>query len=270
MPKLSSAVTLAALFFVLGSVTARAQGQEREFIEPSRPSVANPAEFQQPGVFQLEYGYDGNFRADEFRAQQTAPLALRFAASSRLLLEFDLDTLISETDESRMRSTGIGDARLGFQIVALEEAESRPALAFAYYIKLPTASEEEELGTGRVDHRVVALISKRIGRTEIDFNAAYLNVGREDSDRRASGGQAAISFARELNDSFKLIGELSGQSEDDVQPRGIFALGAFSYEVSRRLIFDAGLRFGLNPEAPRVGVFAGVTVGIADLFRRNR
>jgi hypothetical protein len=34
------------------------------------------------------------------------------------------------------------------------------------------------------------------------------------------------------------------------------------------LIFDAGLRFGLNPDAPRVGVFTGLTVGLADLHEK--
>ena len=61
--------------------------EEEEFIKPSRPGVANPAEIHKAGVLQLEYGYDGNFRAEEFRKEQTAPLALRLAAASRLLLE---------------------------------------------------------------------------------------------------------------------------------------------------------------------------------------
>jgi hypothetical protein len=106
-------------------------------------------------------------------------------------------------------------------------------------------------------------------KTDIDFNAAYLNVGREDSDRRASGGQAALSVARELSERLSLEGELSGQSEEDIQPRGVFALGALAYRVNRRLILDGGVRFGLNPEAPRFGVFAGMTIGIADFYKRR-
>ena len=133
--------------------------EEEEFIKPSRPSVANPAEIQKAGVLQLEYGYDGNFRAAEFRAEQSAPLSLRFAAGSRLLLEADLDTIKSQTDETGTRRTGVGDTRLGLQVVALTDTAHHPALAFAYYVKLPTASEEKELGTGRVDHKVMVLLS---------------------------------------------------------------------------------------------------------------
>jgi hypothetical protein len=248
----------------------QSSSEEEEFIQPTRPGIANPAEFQKPGVLQLEYGYDANFRADDFHTQQTAPLTLRFAASKRLLLDFNLDAPISETDEMGMRLTGVGDTRLGFQVLALEDAEQHPALAFAYYIKLPSASREKELGTGRIDHRIVALVSKKMGETDIDFNVAYLNVGREDSGRRASGGQAALSFSRKFENHFGFVAEVAGQSVDDVQPRGIFALGALTYKVNRRLQFDAGMRFGLNVEAPRLGVFTGLTLGVADFFKNDR
>jgi hypothetical protein len=243
--------------------------EEEEFIEPSRPNVANSAEFQKPGVLQIEYGYDGNFRGEDFRSQQSAPLTLRFAASKRVLFDFSIDTVVSEVDEMRKRETSVGDTRVGVQILAISDTEKHPALAFAYYVKAPTASSEKELGTGRTDHKIVALLSKKVGETDIDFNVAYLNVGREENDRRASGGQAALSFTREFKNNFGVIGEIAGQSEDDVLPRGVFALGAATYKFNKRVQFDAGMRFGLNRQAPRVGVFAGITVGVADLFKKK-
>lgn len=246
------------------------EDKEDDFIQPSRPGVANPAEIQRPGVLQIEFGYDANFRADEFRAQQATPLTLRFAASKRLLLQLDLEALRSETDEEGNRTTGLGDTRLGFQVVALEDGPGQPALGFAYHIKLPSASTEKGLGTGRVDHSVTALLSKKLGETDVDFNVAYLNVGRDDSARRASGGLAAIGFSREFHNDYGIEGELSGNSVEDLQPRGIYALGALTYKVNRRFRLDAGMRFGLNPEAPRVGVFAGFTVGAANLYRKER
>ncbi len=243
------------------------QQEEEEFIKPSRPSVADPAEIQEAGVLQLEYGYDGNFRSDEFRSQQTGPLSLRFAATNRLLLQVSLDTFISEVSEAgEMRMTGVGDTRAGFQVIALKDTEKHPALAFAYFVKFPSASESKELGTGRFDHKVVGLVSKKVGQTDIDFNTALLVVGREGESGWETGGQAALSFAREFENNFGVQGEISGQSLDDVQPRGVFALGAVTYKANRRLVFDAGMRFGLNPAAPRVGVFAGVTVGLANLY----
>lgn len=247
-----------------------APAEEEELIKPARPGVTISAEIQRAGVLQFEYGYDGLFRAEEFRSQQTTPFSLRFAAHKRFLLEFDLDAVISKVDHPLAEhETGVGDARLGLQAVALEDTSAHPALGFAYSVKLPVASDKRGLGTGRIDHRLIALLSKKIGETEFDLNLAYLNVGRKDSARRASGGQAALSVAREFENKLGYDVELAGQSVDDQQPRGIYALGALLYRVSPRARFDAGMRFGLNPSAPRVSVFAGVTIGIGGFSRRN-
>lgn len=96
-----------------------------------------------------------------------------------------------------------------------------------------------------------------------------MNVGREDSNRRASGGQAAVSLTHKFKNKFGVIGEIGGQSEDDVLPRGVYVSGAVTYKFNKRVQFDAGLRFGLNPEVPRVGIFAGITVGLVDFFKNK-
>jgi Putative MetA-pathway of phenol degradation len=260
---------IAPLTDTLPPATQQAGEEEEDFIKPGRPGVASPAEIQKAGVLQLEYGYDANFRAEEFRTQQAAPLSLRFAATERFLLEASLDTVISETDESGTRMTGVGDTRLGFQIVALKDTERHPALAFAYYVKLPSASEEKGLGTGRFDHKFITLISKKFGSVDMDLNGAVLVVGREDASGWITGGQGALSFSGEFENGFGLEGELSGQTKDDVQPKGLYALGAITYKVNRRFRLDGGVRFGLTEDSPRVGVFAGITVGVAELYRKK-
>jgi hypothetical protein len=242
---------------------------EADFIVPARPGISNPAEFQKPGVLQVEYGYDATFRAEDFRLQQVAPIALRFAATRRLLLELDLDTVRSETDDAGTRTTGVGDTSIGVQAVALHDTEEHPALAFAYYLKLPSASEAKGLGSGRVDHKIIALVSKKFGETDMDFNAAYLIEGRMGASGFITGGQAAFALSHDFENNFGIQGELSGQTKDDAQPPGLYALGAFTYKVNRRLVLDSGMRFGLTHDAPRIGVFAGMTVGVADFYRRK-
>ncbi|HEX8500262.1 MAG TPA: transporter [Pyrinomonadaceae bacterium] len=232
-------------------------------VKPSRPGVANPAEIPEPGVLQLEFGYDSNFRARDVRAEHTLPVTLRYAAAKRLLLHLDFEAVRSQTDgQTRLRASGFGDTRVGFQLVALEDAPGRPALAFAYFAKLPTADEAEGLGTGRFDHKLVGLLSKKVGETDVDFNVAYLLIGKEGEPGREHGGQGAVAVSRDFKNHFGFEAELSGQSHDDTQPRGLFALGALRYTKGRRVVFDAGARFGLTPEAPRFGLFAGMTVGV--------
>ncbi len=243
---------------------------EAPFIKTSRVTITNPAEFQKAGVLQLEYGYDAYYRARNFRMEQASPLTLRFAATDRLLLALDFVTFISERHhEHDPLETSFGDTRLGFQVVALKQTPERPALSFAYYVKLPTGSEEKELSTGRVDHRFVVLTGKKFGETSVDFNAALLRVGRSHESGWTNGGQAALAISRSVGRGFGVVGELAGQTRKDVQPSGLYALGLVNYHVSHRLSLDAGMRFGLNPEAPPVGIVFGMTVGLFDFYKKH-
>jgi hypothetical protein len=239
-----------------------------DFIIPARPTVSNPAEFQRPGVLQLEYGLNANWRAPSGVSALDTPLALRLALSRRLLFEFDGDSPNSQA-AAGVRTTGAGDTQLGVQAVLEHEAASRPGVALAYYVKLPTASAARGLGTGRVDHNLLALVSKKLGETTFDFNAVYLLAGRTTGTGRASSGQAALAASRNVTRRVGLQGELSGFSRNDAQAAAAFGLGVVTYQLNRRLVFDCGLRLGLTNEAPRVGAVAGLTVGVADLHRHQ-
>lgn len=246
------------------AVSANRQ-QKDDFIVPSRPTVSEPADIQRVGVLQLEFGLDAEFDAEEFRNQQTTPLDLRFAALSRLLLNFQLEVVKSQVDQTGGRMTGVGDAIIGLQVVAFKRT-GYPTFAFAYHSKLPTASKEKNLGSGRVDHKAVLLINDQIGDFDLSVNAAYLNVARKDSGRRADGGLFSIALSYKFENHFGLVGELAGQSLEYTLPRGIYPFGGVTYRVNRRLRFDAGLRFGIGAEAPRVSVVTGFVIGIADLY----
>ncbi len=235
---------------------------------PSRPTVSNPAEFQRPGVLQLEFGFNSNFRAPSNASEEDFPLALRFAVNRRLLIEVDLDNPLSQK-VSGMRETGAGDTQIGIQAVLQHEHETQPGIAIAYYIKLPSAAEAKGLGTGRIDHNFIGFISKKIGGTTVDFNAIYLLAGGVTNNGHASSGQAALAASHDLTKRWGIQGELSGFSRNDSQPGALFALGAVTYQVNRRLILDSGVRFGLTAGAPRVGAFVGMTVGIADFHKQH-
>jgi hypothetical protein len=269
----------AALLCLAACAVARAQDQTPraggagdddgpDFIVPARPTASNPAEFQRPGVLQLEYGFNGNWRAPGGASEVDTPLALRFAVSRRLLLEFDGDTPLSQVSDGA-RTTGAGDTQLGAQAVLHHESKTLPGVAVAYYVKLPTASAAKDLGTGRVDHSVLALVSKNIGKTDFDFNAVYLLAGRTTNAGHASSAQAAFAASRNVTSRFGVQGELSGSTRNDAQAGAMFTLGVVTYKVNRRLVLDAGLRAGLTNDAPRLGAVAGLTVGVADLYRHH-
>jgi hypothetical protein len=285
--KLAIAGWLALLFFMPVGVSCAQQGplpqldskpagdsvsssNEPNAVKPRRSRVAHPAEFQGAGALQLEYGYDGNYRSRDLLADQAGSLALSLSVLDQLQAELDLDAITSQTDRSDRRMSGIGDAHIGVQITALEDTKRHPSLAFAYVVKLPWASEVKGLGTGRIDHKIIGLMSRKVGATDIDFNAAMLVNGLERQNGWSTGSQFALGFSRDLKHGLGVQGELSRQSLDTDQPRGAFALGALNYQANWRLIFDIGMRVGLTADSPRFGVLGGVTIGVANLYGKHR
>jgi hypothetical protein len=241
---------------------------EPDFIVPARPTVSNPAEFQRPGVLQLELGFGSNFKAPGVSSVQDLPLSLRFAVSRRVLVEFDEDSPLSQSSAG-IRTTGTGDTQLGIQVVLQHQKERRPGFSLAYYVKLPSASGTNGLGTGRVDHNFIALVSKDIGKTTIDFNGSYLLAGRTSTSGYASSVVAALAASHNITKRLGIQGEISGVARVDEQPGALLLLAAATWQVNRRLVLDGGARTGLTHDAPRVGIFAGLTVGIADFYRRH-
>ena len=112
-------------------------------------------------------------------------------------------------------------------------------------------------------------MNRTLGKNNYVFNAVYLNNGREESSGRDSGAQTVFTVERELSKKFGIVGEIYGNTIEESQPRGIYLLGAFTYKINKRLAFDIGARPGFGRDAPRIGLFAGLTVGVANLLSRK-
>lgn len=242
------------------------EADDDDDISPVRPTVSDSATIQKKGILQIETGGDFDFDTPEYRNQQSAALGIYYAVNKKLRLDLELETLISQRDLAGSRETGLGDFNLGFKVLARDKPKRHLAVAFAYSIKLPAASEEKELGTGKIDHNLRLILNRTLGKTNYVFNAAYLNVGREMSERRDSGAQTVFTVERELPKRFGIVGEIYGNTVDEAQPRGVYLLGALTYKINKRLHFDIGARSGFGRDAPRIGLFAGISVGAANLL----
>ena len=220
-------------------------------------------------MLQLELGYSDNFHAPGIKNEYDTPIAIRFAVSSRFLVEADIDALISQIAPSQTSVTGFGDCQFGIQTVLHHEHESSPGVALAYYLKVPTASATNGLGTGRTDHNFIALVSKTFDKTTFDFNAIYLLAGRTSRNGHSSSGQGAFAVSQGLTKRLGVQGEVSGFSRNDEQLGAMVGLAVGTYQVSERLVLDAGVRFGLTHDAPSSGFVAGMTVGVSDFHRRK-
>jgi len=103
----------------------------------------------------------------------------------------------------------------------------------------------------------------------VDFNASYLLAGRTSTSGHASSGQAALAASHDLTKRWGVQSEISGSSRNDEQPGSLLLLAAVTYQVNKRVVLDSGVRVGLTHDASREGFFAGMTLGVADLYHRH-
>jgi Putative MetA-pathway of phenol degradation len=260
-----------SIFFVLSIVSAATidgqQNEDEDYLSPVRPTISDSGKIQKKGVLQIEYGIDADYRAPDYLNRQTAPLGIYFAANKRLRLDLEVETFTSQRFFGR--ESGIGDVTLGFKTLLRTDPDKHLAVGFAYDIKLPSANENKNLGTGRVDHDVRVIFDRAYGKNDFIANFAYLNIGRNNSRKRASGTQVVLAYERELPKNFGAQFELIGNSVSASQPRGIYTLAALTYKISKRFVLDLGVHPGFGREAPKFSLFGGITLGAGNLLKKH-
>lgn len=239
-------------------------------IRRKRRRAARPAEYQGAGVLQVEYGYNGNFKAKDSPDSQSVTFSLNFAATDKLQLEFANDNFVTQTDASNTRQGGFGNTYLGFQYTLQSEKKKRPAFAFSYQATLPTGSESKGISNGRDSHQLTGIISKEDNETDINFNTGLLLNGRQNLSSYDKGVQVALGFSRDLKKGYGLQWEIYGNTIDASQPKGMYASATLTYQKNNRWLLDFGTNIGLTSAAPRFGVFMGITFNAVNVYKSKK
>lgn len=239
-------------------------------IRRKRRRAARPAEYQGAGVLQIEYGYEGDFKAKDEPESQNLTLSLNYAVTDKLQLEFANDNFVTQTDATKTRQSGFGNTYLGFQYTLQSEKEKRPAYAFAYQITLPSASRLKGLSNGRDLHQLTGITSKEFGETDINFNTAFLLNGRQNLKSYDKGIEIALGFSHDLKKGYSLQGEIFGNTIDAAQPKGMYASTTLTYQKDNRWLLDIGTNIGLTPSTPRFGIFAGITFDAVSFYKSKK
>lgn len=238
---------------------------------PNRPSVANPADITQYGVLELEYGWDRTWPVEGVHQTSLGGL-LKFGMLCDIELRWTTTPFLSQTDATGSHRS-FGDNWLGPQVRIYKQTKRWPTLAFAYAAKIPSASMEDGLGTGHVDHLLTFLASKDIASIHFDFNATHFWIGRQTSgfDRNY---QFNLSLARPIHGRLGFTGEFYGNTQLNPSTPGFAStLWAPTYTINPRLVIDGGFEGGLTSGGPHRHLFAGLTYSIGNLYpgwRRQR
>lgn len=236
---------------------------------PNRPTVANPADITQYGVLELEYGWDRVWPVQGV-TQTSANGLLKFALLCDVELRWNTTSFLSQTDASGTHRT-FGDNWLGPQIRFYKQTRRVPSMAFGYAVKVPSASTEDGLGSGRVDHVFTLLVSKDFAKIHFDFNASEFLIGRPGGFDKNQ--QFNLAFSRAIHGPLQFTGEFYGDTRLNPSTPGFASsLWALTYAITPRLVIDGGFEVGLTDGGPHRHAFVGVTWAIANLYpgRRRR
>lgn len=236
---------------------------------PNRPTVSNPAHVTQYGVLELEYGWDRFWPEDGIRQTSLGGL-LKFGLFCDIELRWNTTSFLSQTNTGGTHQT-FGDNWLGTEIRFHRQTRRLPTMAFSYAVKIPSASTEYGLGTGRVDHAFTFGASDTIAHFNLDFNFTQLLVGRSTAPGFDENQQLALAFSHVIHGGLQFAGEFYGETQlNKTTPSFASSLWALTYTVVPRLVIDCGFEAGLTSGGPHRHAFVGATYSIANFYRAIR
>ena len=221
---------------------------------PNRPTFASTGEMVQPGVFEIEYGFEAA------KGHQNINGLLKWGAVKNLELWF-----LNNPIERDAGTAGLGDSGAGFKYKLISQKDVRPTLAILYVATIPTA--RPALGVGATAHLVQVLVSKDFGKHHFDINEGVQFVGRQQQGGFDRTYFTALSYSRPLSGKWGYSGEIAGFSRlNGTTPATMTLLNAITYNFSSRLVLDGGAYFAAYGQLPRVTMFAGVTYSVTNLY----
>ena len=226
---------------------------------PNRPTFSTTAESVQPGVFEIEYGFE---TAD---GHQNINGLLKFGATKNLELRFANNPI--ERDRG---VAGMGDSGAGFKYKMFTQKSWRPTFSVLYAVTIPTATAG--VGVGAVGHSAGILASKDFGQHHLDFNETAQWVGRPGASGFDRNYFTALAYSHPIRGKWGMTAEVAGFSwTNAATPATMTLMGSAIYSVSPRLILDSGIYVAAYGQLPRVTFFSGITYSVADLYhRRNK
>ena len=236
---------------------------------PNRPTVSNPAHVTQYGVLEVEYGFD-RFWPEGGQHQTSFGGLLKFGLLCDVEFRWNTTSLLSQTDEYGTHRT-FGDNWLGSEVRIHRQTGKLPTLALSYGFKIPSATTENGLGSGHVDHSFTFGASETVARVNYDFNFTQFLIGRAGGGGFEHNQQFALAVSGPVHGGLGFAGEIYGTTElPSAAPGFASSLWAMTYTIVPRLVIDGGFEAGLTSGGPHRHAFVGVTYSLANLYSRRR
>jgi hypothetical protein len=235
----------------------------------AHPLITDDTGTQGKGKGQVEIGlsyYYDKDKLDEVSTYKTEGSAVTAILTLGLLDTLDIVLgvpyiwLTTEDNNSNVtRANGLSDITLDLKWRFFEK--DGWSLAVKPGISLPSGDADNGLGAGRTAYRLFFITTKELGPAALHLNLGYI-WNENNADERRDIWHASLAAEYEVIKDLKIMANVgverdpaSGSSNNPA-----FALGGLSYNISERIIVDAGVKFGLTSPETDITFLAGITV----------
>ena len=191
------------------------------------------------------------------------PVGLACGVVSNLDLEAGFGAQrLSLDDAPRRHEYGCSDLLLGAKWQFLQESDWLPRQTLEPFAKIPTASHNQELGSGRPDYDLTWVASKKLtDNWQVDLNLGYTQVGHPKDDPEDNRLHGGLALEYQISPAWQWVGELFGQR--DLRGNGetiVQDSTGLRWQVGDGLTLDAAIGSGLRGEdAPHLTATLGLS-----------
>jgi|GEM_PF-2031336 len=235
----------------------------RQRITPQAKAAVAASSGPEVGTTTITYGVvvnDHPRQASAGVAKRKGTLGVTVRVAPRIVVGITNDTFSSKKRPDGTYITGIGNTTPSFKYEAIDETPKHPSLSLSYSITLPTASKAKTLGTGRIDHKIIGDLGKKVNDTKLGLSLGYLFAGRKDKPGYTKTGLAVLSLDHPLGTKLTSRNEIDLATKADTNPSEIFAINQLVYKINNTFSFRAGVRTGITAQSPRIGLTVGLSI----------
>jgi len=226
------------------------------FAMAGRPLVTNDAEPLEEQKFQLEAGVA--YVKEDSCKHFDAPLALTYgvmpAVEAGIGFGGQFEQRHAESGDTSYEE-GLSDLTLGFKWKVLEQDKAFFDQAISGAVKLPSADEDEDLGSGNVDYDLTYIMTRQLG----DHTTALLNVGYTWLGGDSDVFHYSTALVYQLTDTLQPVGELLFETPVDGGKTSVGLSGGLRYQLLESLMLDAAVGTRLAGDWPDCTATVGFT-----------
>ncbi len=231
-----------------------------------RPLFTTSAGLAEPGVLELEFGAQRIYNRD--RSNDTLlPAQLNLGVCEWFDVRIGWGGPVLRKDSQGQLAEGRSDPVLGGQALFFKQDAVGLDLGVAYWHKLPRASTEKGICTGKHDDTLLITASRTFGRWALDLNAGANWIGRPAGEGRVRQAAGSLSVTYALAVGWNLTLDTYALAATELNDRAVSSILALSRDITPNLCMDVGVEAGLTQGAPRMSLNAGLVWRLGRLWK---